>query len=42
MWGTWNNNLNLDEVEKTLKSMPDKKGTGYRRILYAYDYKKNQ
>lgn len=42
MWGTWNNNLNLDEVEKTLKLMPDKKGTGYRRILCAYDYKKNQ
>ncbi|EKA96181.1 hypothetical protein BBX45_13625 [Proteus mirabilis] len=42
MWGTWNNNLNLDEVENTLKLMPDKKGTGYRRILCAYDYKKNQ
>lgn len=40
MWSTWNDNLNLDEVERFLKDMPDKKGTGYRRLLCAYDCKK--
>jgi flavodoxin len=40
MWSTWNDNLPLDDVEQYLQNMPDKKGTGYRRLLCAYDFKK--
>lgn len=40
MWSTWNGNIPLDEVESCLRTMPDKKGTGYRRLLCAYDYKR--
>ncbi|WP_240791490.1 hypothetical protein [Psychromonas sp. SP041] len=41
MWSAWQGNLSLDEVEKFLKKMPDKKGTGYRRLLCVYDLKNN-
>ena len=40
MWSTWHDNLSLDEVEGFLKKMPDKRGTGYRRLLCVYDYKR--
>ncbi|KJZ15400.1 hypothetical protein TW85_05000 [Marinomonas sp. S3726] len=40
LWSTWNDAVNLEEVEKLLLSMPDKKGTDYRRLLCAYDYKR--
>lgn len=40
MWSTWNNNLPLDDVEQYLQNMPDKKGTGFKRLLCAYDYKR--
>lgn len=40
MWSTWHDKLPLDEVEGFLKKMPDKKGTGYRRLLCVYDYKR--
>lgn len=40
MWSTWNDNISLDEVEAFLKKMSDKKGTGYRRLLCVYDYKR--
>lgn len=40
MWSTWHGKVLLDEVETFLRQMPDKKGTGYRRLLCAYDYKK--
>lgn len=40
MWSTWNNKVPLDEVKDFLQGMPDKKGTGYKRLLCAYDYKK--
>lgn len=40
MWSTWNDKISLDEVESFLKKMPDQKGTGYRRLLCVYDYKR--
>ncbi|MEJ6062960.1 SIR2 family protein, partial [Aliivibrio salmonicida] len=40
MWSVWHDKVPLDEVEVFLKQMPDKKGTGYRRLLCAYDYKR--
>lgn len=40
LWSTWNDQLSLDDVENFLKKMPDKKGTGYRRLLCIYDYKR--
>lgn len=40
MWSTWHGNLLLDDVKIFLIGMPDKKGTGYKRLLCAYDYKK--
>ncbi|WP_061039513.1 SIR2 family protein [Vibrio coralliirubri] len=40
MWSTWNDNVALNDVEKCLQSMPDKKGTDYRRLLCVWDYKK--
>lgn len=40
MWSTWNGKVPLDEVEAFLRQMPDKKGTGYKRLLCAYDYKR--
>ncbi|GAC08860.1 hypothetical protein GCHA_0897 [Paraglaciecola chathamensis S18K6] len=40
MWSTWNDKLELDEVEEFLKKMPDKKGTGYRRLPCANDLKR--
>jgi hypothetical protein len=39
MWSTWNDNLPLDDVGQYLQNMPDKKGTGYKRLLCTYDYK---
>lgn len=41
MWSTWNEKVPLEEVEAFLKQMPDKKGTGYRRLLCPFDYKRN-
>lgn len=41
MWSTWNDKIPLDEVEAFLRNMPDKKGTGYKRLLCAYDYKRH-
>ncbi|GGZ50214.1 hypothetical protein GCM10011274_05440 [Paraglaciecola chathamensis] len=40
MWSTWNDKLELNEVEEFLKKMPDKKGTGYRRLPCANDLKR--
>ncbi|MDX6915756.1 SIR2 family protein [Pectobacterium carotovorum] len=40
IWSAWNDMIELDEVEMVLRSMPDKKGTDYRRLLCVYDYKK--
>lgn len=40
IWSTWNDIIVADDVEGLLRSMPDKKGTDYRRLLCVYDYKK--
>ena len=40
IWSAWNEMIDLDEVEMLLRSMPDKKGTDYRRLLCVYDIKK--
>lgn len=40
MWSTWNDKIPLNEVEMILRNMPDKKGTGYKRLLCTYDYKR--
>ncbi len=40
IWSAWNDMLDLNEVEMVLRSMPDKKGTDYRRLLCVFDYKK--
>jgi len=40
IWSAWNEMIDLDEVEMLLRSMPDKRGTDYRRLLCVYDIKK--
>lgn len=40
IWSTWHDIIVPDDVEVLLRSMPDKKGTDYRRLLCVYDYKK--
>lgn len=40
LWSTYNEDLELDEVESFLRNFPDKSGTHYRRILCAFDIKK--
>ena len=39
-WSTWNDKINLDEVQGYLLDMRDKKHTDYRRLLCVFDYKK--
>lgn len=41
LWSAWHEKIELSDVELFLKSMPDKKGTDYRRLLCTFDYKKN-
>lgn len=40
IWSTWHDIIVPDNVEVLLRSIPDKKGTDYRRLLCVYDYKK--
>ncbi|HFQ5108152.1 TPA: SIR2 family protein [Vibrio vulnificus] len=40
IWSVMQGNVDPDEVEEMLKTMPDTKGTDYRRLLCAYDFKK--
>lgn len=40
IWNIFENNLELDDVEKYLKGMKDKNNTNYRKLLCAYDLKK--
>ncbi|HDL6886499.1 TPA: SIR2 family protein [Yersinia enterocolitica] len=40
IWSAWHDKVELYEVELLLRTMPDKKGTDYRRLLCVYDYKK--
>ncbi|EKB7278245.1 SIR2 family protein [Vibrio parahaemolyticus] len=40
IWSIWNDKIPADDVKRVLLGMPEKKGTDYRRLLCAYDYKK--
>lgn len=40
IWSVLKNDFDLDDLNKLLKSMPNKRETNYRRLLCAYDYKK--
>jgi len=40
IWSVWHGHINPDDIRELLKTMPDKKGTDYRRLLCVYDYKK--
>ncbi|TCD16971.1 SIR2 family protein [Pedobacter psychrodurus] len=39
-WCTMDGHLSLDDVESYLRNYPNKKGSNFRKILSAYDYKK--
>lgn len=40
IWSVLNNEFDLNDLNKFLNSMENKKETNYRRLLCAYDYKK--
>lgn len=42
MWNVWNNNIELDNLEKYLRGYPDdeKRDSKYRRLISLYDLKK--
>jgi hypothetical protein len=40
IWNIFENEVELDDVEKYLKGIKDKNNTNYRKLLCAYDLKK--